>query len=155
LLRLYYDAHELKIFEGIESEWPLFYTYMILDGLFRYDSRQVQHYRSLLEPCLVPAVISQPRHSVSSTISADLTTPSRRVMLVPELYIVVRKIFVSFNICSNSIFLFTQPKNEIEAEKKEPGSVSRIPNENIPLVWAQSLYILGRLIQDGLLNPGK
>jgi phosphorylase kinase alpha/beta subunit len=39
----------------------------------------------------------------------------------------------------------------IPAEKANPHSQERIPNENIPLVWAQSLFILGSLIQDGLL----
>jgi phosphorylase kinase alpha/beta subunit len=51
--------------------------------------------------------------------------------LVPELYVV--------------------PKELIEAEKANPHSQPRVPNENIPLVWAQSLFMLGCLVQDGLL----
>ncbi|MEQ1529069.1 MAG: glycoside hydrolase family 15 protein [Methylococcales bacterium] len=52
--------------------------------------------------------------------------------LVPELYIV--------------------PQEAIAAEKAQPHSQERIANENIPLVWAQSLLILAGLIQDGLLS---
>lgn len=52
--------------------------------------------------------------------------------LVPELYIV--------------------PGEAIAAEKSQPHSQTRIPNANIPLVWAQSLYILACLIQDDLLT---
>jgi phosphorylase kinase alpha/beta subunit len=37
---------------------------------------------------------------------------------------------------------------------EKPGSQPRLPNENVPLVWAQSLYILGQLLQTGLLKPG-
>ncbi|NOS76011.1 MAG: glycosyl hydrolase family 15 [Methyloglobulus sp.] len=48
--------------------------------------------------------------------------------------------------------LYTVPKEMIVAEKANPKSQQRIPNENIPLVWAQSLFILGSLIQDDLLN---
>ena len=53
-------------------------------------------------------------------------------LLLPELYIV--------------------PKESIDEEKANPQSQLRVPNENIPLVWAQSLFILGSLIQDGLLS---
>ncbi len=30
--RLHYDPHELKVFEHIECEWPLFFTYLVLEG---------------------------------------------------------------------------------------------------------------------------
>ncbi len=48
--------------------------------------------------------------------------------------------------------LYAVPLESIDAEKATPHSQVRVPNENIPLVWAQSLFILGRLIQDGLLG---
>lgn len=39
--RLHYDPHELKRFERIECEWPLFFCYLILDGLFHENDYQV------------------------------------------------------------------------------------------------------------------
>ncbi len=48
--------------------------------------------------------------------------------------------------------LYSVPIASIAAEKANPHSQERVPNENIPLVWAQSLFILGSLIQDGLLD---
>ncbi len=48
--------------------------------------------------------------------------------------------------------LYRVPAAHIDAERKSPNSQPREPNENVPLVWAQSLYILGALIQDGLLD---
>jgi hypothetical protein len=164
---LHYDPHELKIFEGIECEWPLFFTYMILDGLFREDKGQVEQYSKLLEPLLVnssdvdkyshghghghghghnskatptpSATASSNRTSVAekrqSVVKSSAPQPPANTKLVPELYIV--------------------PKDLVGAEKANPGSVQRIPNENLPLVWAQSLYIVGNLIKDDLLSPAE
>jgi hypothetical protein len=128
--RLYYDPHELKIFENVESEWPLFFTYLILDGLFSGDMKQVEHYRKLLDPLLIDAEnVSQYR----TEMQGEEEQSELRIRLVPELYIV--------------------PKESIDAERENPSSQERVPNQNVPLVWAQSLYILGNLIYDGLLSP--
>ncbi|MGD9887784.1 MAG: glycoside hydrolase family 15 protein [Halothiobacillaceae bacterium] len=110
--RLHYDPHELKQFEHIEAEWPLFFTYLLLNNLFSGKSFEANYYREALN-----------RLSVQYDGKA----------LLPELYFV--------------------PAENIEAERAQPGSQMRQANENLPLVWAQSLFILGKLIQDGLLQP--
>ncbi|XP_060231350.1 phosphorylase b kinase regulatory subunit alpha, liver isoform isoform X3 [Meriones unguiculatus] len=51
--RLHYDPAELKLFENIECEWPLFWTYLIIDGIFNGDAVQVQEYREALEGILI------------------------------------------------------------------------------------------------------
>ncbi|KAK3555692.1 hypothetical protein QTP86_029081, partial [Hemibagrus guttatus] len=51
--RLYYESSELKLFENIECEWPLFWTYLILDGIFINSPEQVQEYRDALEGILI------------------------------------------------------------------------------------------------------
>ncbi|XP_020834600.1 phosphorylase b kinase regulatory subunit alpha, skeletal muscle isoform isoform X5 [Phascolarctos cinereus] len=51
--RLYYEPAELKLFENIECEWPLFWTYFILDGVFSGNVEQVQEYREALEGVLI------------------------------------------------------------------------------------------------------
>ncbi|MDD2789163.1 MAG: glycoside hydrolase family 15 protein [Sulfurimonas sp.] len=109
--RLHYEPSELREFENIESQWPLFFTYLLLDALMREDQDEIQKYKEKLEPLFVE---------------------EDGIRLLPELYIV--------------------PKESIEAEKAEPHSQKRIPNENIPLVWAQSLYILCEMIMQGLLD---
>lgn len=40
--RSYYEPAELKLFENIECEWPLFWTYLIIDGLFSGNMEQVR-----------------------------------------------------------------------------------------------------------------
>ncbi|MBW4648976.1 MAG: glycoside hydrolase family 15 protein [Kastovskya adunca ATA6-11-RM4] len=111
--RLHYEPWELQKFEHIESEWPLFFTYLMLDGLFRGDIKHVEKYHQLLK---------------------DLLIERDGIGLLPELYYV--------------------PEENIEAERKSPHSQLRLPNENVPLVWAQSLYLLGQLLNEGLLAPG-
>ncbi|GAC14716.1 glycoside hydrolase family 15 protein [Aliiglaciecola lipolytica] len=111
--RLHYEEQELKQFENIESEWPLFFAYLYLDAIFRDDREQINHYRQRLDSVMV----EQDGH-----------------LLLPELYYV--------------------PLESIETERENPHSQDRLPNENIPLVWAQSLFLLGAMLEDGLLRPG-
>ena len=110
--RLHYESSELREFEHIESEWPLFFTYFLLDALMREDSKDIDYWKKKLEPLFVE---------------------EDGELLLPELYIV--------------------PKESITAEKENPGSQKRVPNENLPLVWAQSLYMLSDMILDGILTP--
>ncbi len=110
--RLHYEPSELREFEHIESQWPLFFTYLLLDALMREDSADIEKWHKKLQPLFVEQ-------------DGD--------RLIPELYIV--------------------PKELIDAEKANPDSQIRVPNENVPLVWAQSLYMLSDMILDGLLRP--
>ncbi|WP_017327229.1 glycoside hydrolase family 15 protein [Synechococcus sp. PCC 7336] len=109
--RLHYEPSELKQFEHIECEWPLFFTYSLLDALCLGDRDRAEAYRSKLEALLVEKDGQQ---------------------LLPELYFV--------------------PLDAIEDERAQPGSQQRYPNANLPLVWAQSLYLLGEMVAEGLLS---
>ncbi len=109
--RLHYEPTELRAFENIECEWPLFFTYLALDGIFRGDQKQADLYLEKL------AAVSVERDGL---------------MLLPEVYFV--------------------PEGAIEAEKAAPKSQVREPNENVPLVWAQSLYYLAKMLNEGLLT---
>ncbi|NJM17986.1 MAG: glycosyl hydrolase family 15 [Richelia sp. RM2_1_2] len=111
--RLHYEPNELKQFEHIECEWPLFFTYLLLDGLFRGEQEKIKHYQQSLEFTLVER---------------------DNLPLLPEVYYVTEE--------------------NIEAEKQAPGTQKRLPNENIPLVWAQSLYLLGQMLSEKLLSVG-
>ncbi|XP_026077331.1 phosphorylase b kinase regulatory subunit alpha, liver isoform isoform X3 [Carassius auratus] len=113
--RLHYDPAELKLFENIECEWPVFWTYLILDGIFSEDHEQVQEYREALDGVLIRG-----KHGIR---------------LVPELYAV--------------------PADKVEEEYKNPHSVERVVAGQLPHMWGQSLYILGRLLAEGFLAPGE
>lgn len=49
--------------------------------------------------------------------------------------------------------LYLVPEEAIEAERREPGSQPRLPNDNVPLLWTQSLTWLSDLLLAGLLLP--
>lgn len=50
--RRHYNPGETKVFENVESEWPLFFILMILDGIFKGLDDQVTKYKELLMPRL-------------------------------------------------------------------------------------------------------
>lgn len=109
--RIYYEHSELANFEHIESEWPLFYTYLYVSALFDGSETTAKHYRKKLESLMVY---------------------KDGIGLLPELYYV--------------------PEEYIAAEKNNPRSQLRVPNDNVPLVWAQSLYLTGLMLDEGLLG---
>lgn len=109
--RLHYEPGELKQFEHIESEWPLFFTYLLIDAVRRGDADAAADYRTQLE------ALMQERDGDR---------------LLPELYFV--------------------PAGAVDAERARPHSQERVPNDNVPLVWAQSLYLVGALLQDGYVS---
>ncbi|XP_050501218.1 probable phosphorylase b kinase regulatory subunit alpha isoform X3 [Diabrotica virgifera virgifera] len=113
--RLYYEPWELRMFENIECEWPLFFCYMILDNCFKGNKDGATQYTNQLEEIMIRT--------------------EDGLKLVPELYSV--------------------PAEFVAAEYKEPGSQQRIPLGLCPFRWAQSLYIVGKLLQEGFLAPGE
>lgn len=112
--RLYYEPWELKVFEDIECEWPLFFCYFIIDGCFRGDREMVEKYSEALDEILIK---------------------EDGLKLVPELYSV--------------------PEHKVDLEYMNPHSQERIALGQKPFIWAQSLYIVGRLLQEGFLAPGE
>jgi hypothetical protein len=109
--RIYYEHDELGNFANVESEWPLFFTYLYITALFDGSEATAKHYRKKLESLMVKV---------------------DGIGLLPELYYL--------------------PIENVEAEKKNPRSQTRVPNENVPLVWAQSLYLTGLMLDEGLVS---
>ncbi len=44
-----YPEGKIQEFDGIESEWPMFYAFMIIDGIFHRKTEQVERYQELLK----------------------------------------------------------------------------------------------------------
>jgi phosphorylase kinase alpha/beta subunit len=51
--------------------------------------------------------------------------------------------------------LYTVPQESVNAEYKNPGCSQRQAVGRTPFLWAQSLYILGKLLQEGFLAVGE
>ncbi|XP_050677140.1 probable phosphorylase b kinase regulatory subunit alpha isoform X4 [Leptidea sinapis] len=113
--RLYYEPWELRMFENIECEWPLFFCYLILDYCFQGDKNNIAEYMQKLEKIMI--------------------RKDNGMKLVPELYSV--------------------PADKAHLEQSEPGTQERIPMGRCPFIWGQSLYILGKLLQEGFLAVGE
>ncbi|XP_053678872.1 probable phosphorylase b kinase regulatory subunit alpha isoform X2 [Anopheles nili] len=113
--RLYYERWELRMFEKIECEWPLFFCYLILNKAFQNDKQAVAEYSQKLEDILVKT--------------------EEGMKLIPELYAV--------------------PDKAVAAEYQAPGSQQRVVVGRCPFLWGQSLYILGKLLQEGFLAVGE
>ncbi|MCU4676074.1 glycoside hydrolase family 15 protein [Catenovulum sp. 2E275] len=108
--RIHYEHNELTNFANIESEWPLFYTYLYVQALFDKDTQSAKQYRRKIESLMIE---------------------KNGQLLIPELY-------------------YLNPEH-IDAERQNPRSQPRVANENLPLVWAQSLYYLGVMMDEGLV----
>jgi len=109
--KLHYEPHELEAFANIESEWPLFLAFRLINAVFDGDAESAAALERQLETVAIP---------------------DEGLGLLPELYYVT--------------------EDNLEAERAHPGSTRREPNENRPLVWAQSLWVVGRLLHHGLLD---
>ncbi|RWS17764.1 hypothetical protein B4U79_14260 [Dinothrombium tinctorium] len=113
--RLYYEPCELKAFENIECEWPLFFCYLIIDACFRGCRETAEEFSDALDKLLVKT--------------------DDGLKLVPEMY--------------------TVPAHLVDLESNNPHSQERVPCGQCPFMWAQSLYIVGRLLQEGFIAPGE
>lgn len=45
--------------------------------------------------------------------------------------------------------------DNVTAEEVNPGSQERVPVGRVPLMWAQSLYVIGRLLLEKFIAPGE
>ena len=49
--------------------------------------------------------------------------------------------------------LYLVPDSAVELERRAPGSQQRLANDNVPLLWTQSLAWLGDMLIEGLIEP--
>lgn len=50
--RQYYPEGATQKFEGVESEWPIFHTFMIIDGVFKSNDVQIENHQRWLKQLL-------------------------------------------------------------------------------------------------------
>ncbi|XP_005099610.1 phosphorylase b kinase regulatory subunit beta isoform X2 [Aplysia californica] len=50
--RKYYKPAEIKNFDGIESEWPMFFVYLLIDSIFRNDKEDQKYYSEKIDKVL-------------------------------------------------------------------------------------------------------
>ncbi|KAH9373683.1 hypothetical protein HPB48_018672 [Haemaphysalis longicornis] len=127
--RPYYEPWELEAFERIECEWPLFFCFLIIDANFRDDREMAEMYVDMLD-----------KHAREDGRCLEQQQRFLQFMmaglkLVPQMYAV--------------------PADAAVSEYKRPPQPDSSAHREIPFMWAQSLYIVGRLLEEHFLSPGE
>ena len=112
--RLHYESWELRQFENIECEWPLFLCFLSISYTFYGDQDQASAVLHLLD-----------------TLTLDYDGDR----VIPELYQVT--------------------EDNVAEEYRSPGTCPRVPAGRTPFMWAQSLYVISKLLQENLLSPAE
>ncbi|XP_015515633.1 probable phosphorylase b kinase regulatory subunit beta isoform X1 [Neodiprion pinetum] len=123
--RRYYKQGQIKEFDNIECEWPLFYIFMIIDGVFKTLPEQVEEYQNLLKLRL------------HKDVNGDPVIPM--YYFVPEENIEVEK---------------AQPGSALRMSSIEgSGQKSTGEAENVTLyLWNQAMFVIAQLLTAGLLH---
>ncbi|XP_043276560.1 probable phosphorylase b kinase regulatory subunit beta isoform X2 [Venturia canescens] len=123
--RRYYKSGEIKDFDKIECEWPLFYIYMIIDGVFKTLPEQVEEYQHLL------------RARIHKDANGDPIIPM--YFYVPEKNLEVER---------------HEPGTTFRVASAE-GTAHKTHNETegtTLYLWNQAMFIIAQLLTAGLLH---
>ncbi len=161
--RQHYEPAELKVFENIECEWPLFLILLLLDSLISGDQNKAREYRAKLDKivpvnkeglAIVPELYLVPRKTVRQSICSSITLYYYYYHVLQSLYVhnpIVNYLFV---IVSGS-WLISACQTQVDLECSEPHSQERVMGPKIQHMWSQSLFILCNLLEANLLNIGE
>ncbi|XP_046843566.1 phosphorylase b kinase regulatory subunit beta-like isoform X2 [Xenia sp. Carnegie-2017] len=124
--RATYYSSELKLFEGIECEFPFLYIYLLLNAWFSNDKNAIEKYSSMLKKTLQS-------EDETDDIFEDEDDLNYNICVVPKYYYV--------------------PRDSVEQERLNPGSQEKLssPLESICL-WDQALYIIVKLLEEDLID---
>ncbi|XP_034936041.1 probable phosphorylase b kinase regulatory subunit beta isoform X2 [Chelonus insularis] len=122
--RRLYKSGEIKDFDKIECEWPLFYIFMIIDGVFKSLPEQIDEYTNLL------------KGRVHKDAAGDPVIPM--YYYVPEKNILTER---------------NDPGSTFRVASIE-GSGTRVSGENegVLYLWNQAMFIIAQLLTSGLLH---
>ncbi|XP_071785537.1 phosphorylase b kinase regulatory subunit beta-like [Asterias amurensis] len=86
--RKYYKPAEIKMFDNIEAEWPMFFVYMIIDGVAKGNNEQVEEYSTLLEPLMketpIGKVLPKFYYVERRNIEAERKTPHSQTRIASQ-----------------------------------------------------------------------
>ncbi|XP_057325628.1 probable phosphorylase b kinase regulatory subunit beta isoform X1 [Microplitis mediator] len=123
--RRFYKSGEIKDFDKIECEWPLFYIFMIIDGVFKSVPEQVEEYCNLLKGLIHKDAVGDP--------------------VIPMYYYVPEK----------SIEIERQDPGSTYRVSSVEGSGIKSSNgeeEGNLYLWNQAMFVIAQLLTSGLLH---
>ncbi|XP_011505943.1 PREDICTED: probable phosphorylase b kinase regulatory subunit beta isoform X1 [Ceratosolen solmsi marchali] len=119
----YYKSDEIQEFDNVECEWPLFYIFMIIDGVFNTLPEQVTEYQALL--------------------TARLSKDSHEDPVVPMYYYVPEDSIEAVK---------SDPEGAIKISS-DIGKGCKSGEEHIPIyLWNQAMYVIAQLLTANLLH---
>ena len=107
--RLHYDPAELKVFENIECEWPVFLALLLIDSKIKGDQAYVSHAFSFPPPLPVVIWLSSWLQINHYQKMLERTTLVSRDGLerMPELYYVpVNKVHCTDSVFINALYMY-------------------------------------------------
>lgn len=51
--------------------------------------------------------------------------------------------------------LYSVDQSRVTQEESDPGTQAQIPQGRIPFMWAQSLWVIGKLLKEKFIAPGE
>uniref|UniRef100_A0A5S6QRG4 Phosphorylase b kinase regulatory subunit n=1 Tax=Trichuris muris TaxID=70415 RepID=A0A5S6QRG4_TRIMR len=161
----YYDAGETKLFDGVECQWPIFFIYMIIDGIIFGDEQQVNTYTKLLEPLLLTdqkrIIVPQYYYLPKDTIYHERGHPGSQLYLPssqkqPSLFLWAQALYVVAFLLKDKLILISdidplyrhlpacqRPKfNERSSTFQAGGSVSTPIIQVVMIAESQKLQTL-------------
>lgn len=121
----YYNQSEVKDFESNEVEWPIFYTFLIIDGVFKSNPEQIEEYQAELRKCMY----------VFWFIF---------LMIYSHIFF-IRSFFWRYADVNGDpvITWYYQPDGE--------GGYNKSPNGPL-FLWGQAVFVIAQLLTSGLLH---
>ncbi|XP_029168646.1 probable phosphorylase b kinase regulatory subunit beta isoform X3 [Nylanderia fulva] len=122
--RRYYKPGEIKDFDSVENEWPLFYIFMIIDGVFKSLPDQVEEYQNLLKA------------RVHKDLNGDPVIPM-------YYYVPVENLEAERN----------EPCSAYRLPSDEGRGPRSVDQEVVPMfLWNQAMFVIAQLLTAGLLH---
>ncbi|XP_011701114.1 PREDICTED: probable phosphorylase b kinase regulatory subunit beta isoform X2 [Wasmannia auropunctata] len=121
--RRYYKAGEIKDFDNIECEWPLFYIFMIIDGVYKSLTEQVEEYQNLLKT------------RVHKDLNGDPVIPM-------YYYVPVENLEAERN----------EPCSAYRLPSDEGRGPKTVDQDTPIYLWNQAMFVIAQLLTAGLLH---
>ncbi|XP_058979879.1 probable phosphorylase b kinase regulatory subunit beta isoform X3 [Musca domestica] len=137
--RRYYHTGEIKEFEGYECEWPMFFIAMIIDGVFKNNTEQIEEYQNELRPCLYVDAHGDPVVTMYYAPDGEgsyVKAPSQSLFLWGQSMFIIAQLLTGGLLHINELdpirrYLpsYNRPRRagRYSAFQAKPGTTSRVP----------------------------
>ncbi len=142
----FYPDGKIQEFDGVESEWPMFFAFMVIDGVFHRKPEQVEKYQELLKQRL--CYNEQGGDDVPDEFEA-----------FPSLYLsfsFVDPVLPQYYYVDENSLITSSGRQQQQQHKRHRHAHMTASNDGCSTsdlhLWAQSLLVISDLLTSQLLN---